>query len=92
MPDTKSQSKKSTDQLQLWQSQIPDMKSQISDIIIQMSDTNLQFPGQISYVSDIFGIHCPQIQMKYLVSGNLSVVRPLAFLGLGCYFSRWVEK
>jgi len=71
IPDTESQSQKSTDQLQIWQSQIPDMESQIPDMRIQISDTHLQFPGQIACVSDISGIQCPQIQMKYLVSGNL---------------------
>ena len=40
---------------------------------VQISDTHLQVTGQITYVSDISGIHCPKIQMKYLVSGNLSV-------------------
>ena len=71
IPDTESQSQKSTDQLQIWQSQIPDMESQIPDMRIQISDTHLQFPGQIACVPDISGIQCPQIQMKYLVSGNL---------------------
>ena len=92
IPDTKSQSQKITDQLQIWQSQIPDMKSQISDMKIQISDAHFQVPGQISYVSDISGIHCPQIQMRYLVSGNLSVSVSAQALPKNSIFKKLTKK
>ena len=78
--------------LQIWQSQIPDMKSQISDMKIQISDAHLQVPGQISYVSDISGIHCPQIQMRYLVSGNLSVSVSAQALPKNSIFKKLTKK
>ena len=78
--------------LQIWQSQIPDMKSQISDMKIQISDAHLQVLSQISYVSDISGIHCPQIQMRYLVSGNLSVSVSARALPKNSIFKKLTKK
>ena len=68
------------------------MKSQISDMKIQISDAHLQVPGQISYVSDISGIHCPQIQMRYLVSGNLSVSVSAQALPKNSIFKKLTKK